>query len=594
VVSPPFYPLQSKYIGQYLKEYLPKTYNMLNMQHRSKSTAYHVRHKINYYNYKYVERKVISKDPIVKYAYYAELQRLRRRLKIVKCTPLAPPGSRTRLPQIQAKHFNLGASAGIEYRLQGYKKKRDAVKLLQKHMPPFIFNILKKGPISSAPPCTIASRPAISNRDINKIRAIWVYPLKVCTIEGMFAVPLIKAIQQSNYRTIAWNFTPWSGLYFKHFAESLSAKKRVYLGIDFSSFDTTVPSWIIHDIFSLLYKCFNIPDRYKSYFSRLWYFITHYFVHTPFALDGQKYQKHNGIPSGSWFTNIVGSLVNALVSRVAIRVLTGLRSSAARRAKYGRVNDYYMGDDSFIILEGYTRKANITNLELLGTRLSKVFFHYFGLIMHPRKSEISRNITKVSFLGSRFSESGYPIRKTTSFLKVLLHPEKTDKVIKKKIFKEVTDIKTKKKKTIIRKRRYGVESKEHLLIRICSMGYETHGNEEAWRLIFHIYQWLLAKHFPNLKDLTLWVLQNKENLTSQEIALLKIASRRFRLEGKEHIRDVGSRLRATPKEFLSQPLRFPRRSLVLLKLGDPFYIKGNPTYFTEDDISIYRSFYFQR
>jgi len=55
---------------------------------------------------------------------------------------------------------------------------------------------------------------------------------------------------------------------------------------------------------------------------RLWDTLKNYFVHTPIRMaNGECYKKRNGIASGSYFTQLVGSVANAiLMNYVSIKL----------------------------------------------------------------------------------------------------------------------------------------------------------------------------------------------------------------------------------------------------------------------------------
>jgi len=80
------------------------------------------------------------------------------------------------------------------------------------------------------------------------------------------------------------------------------------LSLDWSSFDQTVEHWEIEDVFNLLESILDFPNpesRSAFHFSKV------FFINRKIASpDGNLYFKHRGVPSGSYFTNLVDTFVN--------------------------------------------------------------------------------------------------------------------------------------------------------------------------------------------------------------------------------------------------------------------------------------------
>lgn len=97
---------------------------------------------------------------------------------------------------------------------------------------------------------------------------------------------------------------------WKRLGDSLLPFQFVLEG-DWSRFDQTVPSEYIHLAFSLIMQKFEgLTDRDRRVFE----YIEYNFIHSVYYLpDGGVIQKRCGIPSGSQWTSLIGSMVNRMV-----------------------------------------------------------------------------------------------------------------------------------------------------------------------------------------------------------------------------------------------------------------------------------------
>jgi len=145
-----------------------------------------------------------------------------------------------------------------------------------------------------------------------------------------------------------------------------------------------------------------------SQYDRVFDWVLDNFIHTKMMLpDSTVYQKHHGIPSGSFLTSLLGSICNA----IAITYISKLCGIEVEDLKV-------LGDDS--------------SLQIHTQDLSKVDFHLFaklakfvfGMILSPTKCSVTEPGEPDTFLGYHFD--GVKLtRPTDELLKMMLYPERS-------------------------------------------------------------------------------------------------------------------------------------------------------------------------
>lgn len=292
-------------------------------------------------------------------------------------------------------------SPGLPYTKFGIKKKRDVEPNVIKQ---YVHNVKYGYYTHCKTPCTAAARTMISKTG-DKFRLIWVYPCHMTFAEGMFAQPLIKAYQERRGAYGLWI------CYARGDAKYLTSLKKgcKLLGLDWSAFDTRVPSWLIRDAFSILRENLDFR-RYHEWgaptddytLPRLWSHVIKYFIDTPIQLpSGKVLVKHQGVPSGSYFTNLVDSVCNAIVVHYCL-----LHQNVVMR------HFWCLGDDSLVITP--------TSLSL--DTLAGTAADVFGFKLNIDKSEFGE---EVSFLGYHLRQ-GRPMADYDKLIGQLLCPADSD------------------------------------------------------------------------------------------------------------------------------------------------------------------------
>lgn len=230
-----------------------------------------------------------------------------------------------------------------------------------------------------------------------KTRLVWGYPQAMTIMEAQFAYPLSQSL-------LAYTTPYCFGL---HKAELMArcqsiANANFRVGLDFSGFDATISPKLISAAFGILRSWFR-PFTQMEELS--WNRIVWYFIHTPILMpDGVVYQKHVGVPSGSFFTQMVDSIVNFIV-------LQYIRYRAT--SHFSRVeNVLVLGDDSLCTWPNYPSVAKLEK-----------FAEELGMVLNGKKSHVTRFGEGFDFLGHHW-RSALPHRGVRELAKRAIYPER--------------------------------------------------------------------------------------------------------------------------------------------------------------------------
>lgn len=239
-----------------------------------------------------------------------------------------------------------------------------------------------------------------------KTRLIWGYPLSVNLLEGLFARPLIDRFKGAHSPMI---FGLQDGVVGARLASSSDRRKWAY-SLDMSSFDSSVSSELIDVAFDIIGTWFDL-DALEPVSGKCYGYILHrvreYFKKTPIVMPDQRLYvgKNHGVPSGSYFTQFVDTIVNcvfcgAISSRFMLNV---------------SVDDIFiLGDD---LLMWSDRRVDLEDISYYGRR-------FMGINVHgSEKSEVTRWDTPVRFLG-RYWVYGLPTDSEEKVIARLVYPER--------------------------------------------------------------------------------------------------------------------------------------------------------------------------
>lgn len=230
----------------------------------------------------------------------------------------------------------------------------------------------------------------------NKTRLVWMYPLEMTMLEAKFARPLIEVFKELR--------TPMPYALRRHeigarLEFSLHGRNRVAL--DFSKFDSSVPRELIRVAFRILSTWFHELEDFDK---EAWKVIQNYFINTPIVMiDGNLYTgKNHGVPSGSYFTQLVDSIVNYIIITAAM-----LKFNMHPHEKRIHV----LGDDSV-----FATDVDVNMNEL------KSYFQTKGFKLNVEKSEVVSETSPIHFIGFDWTK-GVPYRDKEKALLSLTQPE---------------------------------------------------------------------------------------------------------------------------------------------------------------------------
>ncbi|APG78239.1 RdRp [Hubei partiti-like virus 11] len=305
-------------------------------------------------------------------------------------------------------------SPGLPWIQRGYKTKGDVFACHEARSEIFrTWDRIGNGRGATLPDTCAFMRVQLAKEDKQKIRAVWGTPTDVIAEEARFFLPYMAKLKLSD-APIAYRAEMATGgmSLINDMCQSHPGAK--YLMTDLSQFDKSVPPWLIRDAFGIVMENFDFtrvvgsdgkvwdvnPDRTKRRISRM----IDYFINTPVRLcNGERYRKRGGVPSGSMWTNIVDTIVNAIISRYCIFNTSGRLPLA----------DMYLGDDQFAVVDG------IINLN----DIAKLMNESFGMVLHPDKCVYTENASNVQFLGY-FNRNGLPWKGNMFLVASMIFPER--------------------------------------------------------------------------------------------------------------------------------------------------------------------------
>jgi hypothetical protein len=307
----------------------------------------------------------VRTDPLYRQAF----EHVRKLLRLDTPAEAIPLNTMDDIPYIGS------SAAGYGY----HGNKRDNYHLARSRAWATIRMYQDKNPNFKYVPDKAFTRTQLSSISNPKIRHIWGKSFHNLLLEGSSAYPLNQAylkIDSPMYIGVnLYKEMPWRIL--RLFAKE--SNSTAYC-LDWSRFDMNVNSAQIEDAFSILKENIRFPTKMEE---DAFDFTAEHFINTPIVMpDGKLFLCSTGIPSGSYYTQLVDSIVN-LIFITWLLLRQGLNPPLI----------YVLGDDSIFAIIKTLR----FDLDIAASDAA-----ILGWLLHPDKCIVTSTWTDVHFLGHHF------------------------------------------------------------------------------------------------------------------------------------------------------------------------------------------------
>jgi len=256
-----------------------------------------------------------------------------------------------------------------------------------------------------------------------KTRLVWMAPLATSIVGASFSKRVHQNLARKRPFAIGLRSIEKGAL-----VAELQSRFRYVYSIDYSSYDASAPAFMLDDVFRVLRTHLCLTDDERT----VWERYVSDFIHSRIIVpDGTIFQKHKGIPSGSMFTTLVGSVLNLLVMNYVWIRATGAAPKQDRLL--------IQGDD--VIIASDTR-VSLGDLASYAAEL--------GFVVSAEKSSVTDSYreapdpftNRVHFLG-HYWHNGWPHRPKHEILQRMVfterHKLRTDKESVLRLYAYLTD-----------------------------------------------------------------------------------------------------------------------------------------------------------
>lgn len=240
------------------------------------------------------------------------------------------------------------------------------------------------------------TRTQLAELPNTKVRNVFGEAFHYILLEGLSAEPLIQWFMNNNTFYYIGD-DPLTGV--PQMLTGVGHSEETYLSIDWSAFDASVQPYEIEFAFTLIKSMIIFPDKESEL---VFEYCKQLFLQRKLlSPDGKVYMRYGGVPSGSYFTHIVDSIINW------VRIQYLLKKN---EVTYRLIKTH--GDDAFVEV----------------TSQIDCFHHivscaaHLGWLLNPEKCTLTGDISQIEFLG-RQTVHGSNQRNRLKCLRLCLYPE---------------------------------------------------------------------------------------------------------------------------------------------------------------------------
>jgi len=204
----PRYPRRSGVVADYVSSHVSEeTWTELKKYRRSPTEYFDVESNLAGYNWRYAPGHVQNRP-----AFSSACEWVRQSLSGIRglkgwsFSGSGVPTPKNSLPQ--------ETSPGSTLRSEGYRSKGEAYDRAVELATDLVYKVITTDVgTAELPYCTMAGRPSITSFWERKSRLVWVYPMEVILIEGMFAEPFIREAVSKKVSLFGWWANKFHGGY---------------------------------------------------------------------------------------------------------------------------------------------------------------------------------------------------------------------------------------------------------------------------------------------------------------------------------------------------------------------------------------------